>query len=261
MRSEKCEATVGRRRRTHTSAFRSDRAKSTPVRVFLIIVGLVLILGGVACGAPSVVTFRALDGDGYISGGGRMSTSTAAFITRTAQFKEVSEEEVEEGRTGGDVRLRIAAERPDGGDVVVAIGSAEAVQSLVVRGSSEVVSQLDFEPFEYTSVALGGSRPLGIPEEGLFVEFAGGPGRQEIIWTVEPGEWRAVIMNADGSPGVDVDVDFGARFPYLRGFAIAGIIIGGTVLLLGVVLLVIQFRPGRTRGEHSAGDDMAVAEA
>ncbi len=233
------------------------------MRIFLILISFVLILLGGACTVPSFVTYRALDSDGYVTGEGRMTTTSAAFVTETAQFKRITEEEVEENRVGGDTVLRIRAERPDGGDIVVAIGSTAAIQSFLVRGSAETVNDLDFDPFEYRGVVTGGGRPLPAPDEALFVEFASGPGQQEVEWTVQAGEWRAIIMNADGSPGVDVDVRFGVRFPYLRGFAIAGMIIGGALLLLGIALLAIQFRPGRNRKppepEEAEPADAAIA--
>ncbi|MBK9341725.1 MAG: hypothetical protein IPN07_01485 [Dehalococcoidia bacterium] len=222
------------------------------MRIFLSIVAVLFILGGGACAVPSLVTYRALDGEGYISGSGAMSTSTAAFVTGTAEFEEVSQDEVEESSPGGSVRIRIAAERTDGGEVLVAVGSAEAVQALVVRGSHEIVNGLEFEPFDFDGVAVGGTRPLAIPEAGLFAVSSSGPGRQEITWTVASGEWRAVIMNADGRPGVDVDVRFGVRFPYLRGFAIAGMVIGVVLILAGVLWLAFLYRPGRRR-EPDAG--------
>ncbi|WP_343392938.1 hypothetical protein [Candidatus Amarobacter glycogenicus] len=56
-----------------------------------------------------------------------------------------------------------------------------------------------------------------------------------------------MIMNADGQPGVDVDVRFGVRFPYLRGFAIAGMVIGVVLILAGVLWLAFLYRPGRRR--------------
>ena len=40
---------------------------------------------------------------------------------------------------------------------------------------------------------------------------ASGPGTQTVRWEPESGSWAVVVMNADGSPGVDVDVQLGAR--------------------------------------------------
>jgi hypothetical protein len=218
------------------------------VRILFIIIALVMILAGAACATPSFVTYRALDGDGYISGQGRMTTGSAAFVTRTAQFKEITEKEVEENRVGGDTVLKIRAERVDGGDVAVGIAPAADLDAYLVRGSGETVNDLDFDPFGYRGVVVGGARPLPPPDPALFVAFASGPGEQEVRWTVQSGEWRAVIMNADGSAGVDVEARFGARFPFLRGFAIAGMAIGGTIIVLGLLLLAFQFRPGRNKG-------------
>ncbi len=217
------------------------------MRILFIIAAVIMILAGVACATPSVVTFRALDGDGFISGDGRMTTGSAAFVTTTAQFKEITEEEVEENRVGGDTVLRIRAERVDGGDVVVGVAPAADLDAFLIRGSAETVNDLDFDPFGYRGVIVGGNRALPAPDPALFVAYAAGPGAQEIEWTVQAGEWRAIIMNADGSPGVDIDGRFAAKFAYLRGFAIAGMIIGGTLAALGLLILAIQFRPGRKK--------------
>ena len=227
------------------------------MRLLFVIAGVILILGGVACAAPSVVAYRSLDSDGYVNGNGRMTTRTAALVTDTAQFKKITEKEVEEGRTGGDVLLRISAERLDGGDVIVAVGTNEALQALLVTGSYEVVNDLEFEPFGYSGVALRGRDPLNQPEEGLFAAYAAGPGRQEVIWTIEAGDWRVLVMNADGSPDVEVDVRFGARFPHLRGWAIAWMIAGSVLCLLGIIILGIQFRPGRQKSTPQDEPELA----
>ena len=107
------------------------RHNANAVRILFIIIGVVLVLFGGACATPSFVTYRSLDSDGYISGDGRMTSTTAAFEIDTGHFREVTQKEVDEGRTGGDALLRIRAERTDGGDVVVAVGPAAAVQALL----------------------------------------------------------------------------------------------------------------------------------
>ena len=58
------------------------------MRIFLIVVGVLLALFGVACGASGIGAFRSVDGDGYVSGEGEMFTSTAALVVDTAEFRE-----------------------------------------------------------------------------------------------------------------------------------------------------------------------------
>ena len=54
-----------------------------------------------------------------------------------------------------------------------------------------------------------------------------------------------VIMNADGSSGIDVDARIGAEFPALGTVAWTVLIIGAGVTVIGVLLV----RPGG-RAEH-----------
>jgi hypothetical protein len=49
------------------------------------------------------------------------------------------------------------------------------------------------------------------------------------------------------------------RFPYLRGFAIAAMIIGSLAILLGLLLVALQFRAGRDRSASPEGDAGAPA--
>ena len=218
------------------------------MRIFLIIVGLLLALFGVACGASGVAAFRSVDGDGYVSGEGELFTSTAGFVFDTAEFREIDEDD--EGRNrSGNLRLRIRAERADRGEVLIGIGRLRDIEAFVQAGSYQTVSALDFDPLRYAQVNLGGSRELPQPSGQLFVASARGDGLQEVDWPIGSGEFRAIIMNGDGSAGVDVKSEFGVRFPYLRGFAVAAMVIGSLAVLLGVGLVAFQFRPGRARGE------------
>ncbi len=209
------------------------------MRIFLIILGAILALIGFACGSASFAAYRSVDSDGYVEGSGRMTTPTAAFVTDTAKFEKVDDNAA---ARAGKVKLRIAAERSDGGPVFVAIGRNEDVTSFLAGGSSAIVRDLEFGPFDYSAVAQGGTRPLPAPDTSSFRVAAAGPGRQEVVWNVEAGDWRALVMNADGSAGVDVQTSFAVRFPYLRGFAIAGMVIGAFLLVIGVLLIVFQAR-------------------
>jgi hypothetical protein len=65
-----------------------------------------------------------------------------------------------------------------------------------------------------------------------------------LTWDVEHGSWSVVVMNADGSRGVDAGVSAGANVPILPviGWGFLG---GGLVLLAvagGLVFLVVGRR-------------------
>ena len=58
-----------------------------------------------------------------------------------------------------------------------------------------------------------------------------------MTWDVKHGDWSVVVMNADGSRGVDTGVSAGADFPILS--ALAWGTVGGGLVLLGVASLLI----------------------
>ena len=76
---------------------------------------------------------------------------------------------------------------------------------------------------------------------------AEGTGRQTLRWTARPGDWMAVVMNPDGSPGVSVRADVGVSAPALPWLAtrllVAGVLAG---LLAGVLILIpVRLATGR----------------
>jgi hypothetical protein len=71
-----------------------------------------------------------------------------------------------------------------------------------------------------------------------------GTGQQPRPGRPGAGDWRIVLMKADGTPGVRVDVSVGARVPHLLTIAIAAR--GGGILLMlltgGGLYLVRRWR-------------------
>jgi hypothetical protein len=81
-----------------------------------------------------------------------------------------------------------------------------------------------------------------------------------MTWKVRDGDWSVVVMNADGSAGVDAGVRAGADVPFLgpAGWITLG---GGLVLLAGAGgLLYLGIRkPPRTRPERVTEREPVVA--
>lgn len=78
----------------------------------------------------------------------------------------------------------------------------------------------------------------GVPsEETFWIESAYGPGSQSIEWDLESGSYSLVLMNNDGSAGLDIGTIVSIRVPSLFGVSI-GLLAGGLLVsILGSVMV------------------------
>ena len=119
-----------------------------------------------------------------------------------------------------------------------------------LRGSSHaIVTDIDYSPFDADYSTRGGNRNPGAPGlETFWAAIAEGDWEQALNWEVEDGDWSIVVMNADGSAGVDTGVSVGAKLGFLDE---AGWISFGTGLVLLALtggLLYVGVRPRRAAG-------------
>jgi hypothetical protein len=64
-------------------------------------------------------------------------------------------------------------------------------------------------------------------------------------WKIRNGDYRVVVMNADGSPGVDVGGRVALAIPHLFAIGIGLLVAGLSVLVAGAVLLTLGLLSGR----------------
>ena len=77
--------------------------------------------------------------------------------------------------------------------------------------------------------------PASLP---IWTRHSEGLGAQVITWPFEEGDWTVVVMNADGSRGLDVTVDAGATFTGLGLLLVVLLIAAGISLLTGLALVI-----------------------
>ncbi len=83
-----------------------------------------------------------------------------------------------------------------------------------------------------------GSIVPGAPTSQTFwTESTYGAGTQILEWELEPGSYSLVLMNSDGSAGVDINIELGAKVPWLLGVGI-GFLAGGVVALVTSSIMV-----------------------
>lgn len=199
---------------------------------------LALALGGVGLWAHT--TQR--DADGWLSSSWRqLDTSANALTAEGVELGDIHGGPEDWISDLGPVRVR--ARRVDGGPVLVAIAPA-AQMTAAMRGVPHMQVQ-DLHRHGYSGTLHPGSQVLD-PATVDWAARASGPGTQTARWDPESGRWSVVVMNADGRPGVNVDVQVGARVSWL-GAVSAALLGGGALLALAAAALLVVGVGGTAR--------------
>ena len=214
---------------------RSNAARTTSV-VVGVIVGL-LSLGLIAVGGVLLWADSKKDDQGYISTHTkRFATSTSAIATDNLDVDSEGPGWLTSHDHYGNVRLEVAPRN----DKPVFVGIARTKDvSAYLRGTSHAtLTDVDIDPFRATYRTQTADRVPAAPAGNrIWVASAHGTGAQTVTWDVKHGDWSIVVMNADGSRGVDAGVNAGADFPILSALAWGSV--GGGLVLLGVASLLI----------------------
>jgi hypothetical protein len=210
-------------------------------RVILIVLGAIGVLFGLAVmagGGFLLWADRTQREDGYLTTPSeRFSTPTYA-LTRTRLDVETNGADwVLNDNWFGKVRIR--GESPGANTIFIGIGPEAAVAKYLASVAHASVQDVEFDPFRVTYHSVDGGAPQGPPtNQHFWVASASGVGTQTLTWKVRDGDWTVVLMNADGSRGVDADIDLGAKLSFLLWVAI-GLLIGGALVVVGSTALIV----------------------
>jgi hypothetical protein len=197
------------------------------------------------------------DDAGYLSTG-KHRLHTGAYAITTDDL------DVDLGAPGGLVnhdrfgRIRIAAESRNATPVFVGIAPTRDVARYLARTAHSAITDIDdgpFRSFHVTYQAHDGTRhPAAPAQQRFWVASAHGAGSQAMTWKIRDGNWSVVLMNADGSAGVDAGVRAGADIPFLSP---AGwISLGGGLVLVALAggLIVLGTRAPRRTATSDRSD-------
>jgi hypothetical protein len=214
---------------------------AAPGRVALFVFGglaALVSLTAVAAGGTAIVFDQTQrDAGGYISTStAHFSTSSYALVTDSYRAGTAADVFVTRDLLGRVV-VRIRSSRP----VFVGIGQASAVGAYLAGVRHEVAPSFDSRHKNFRLVA--GGAPATAPTAARFwVAHSVGSGAQLLTWTPTNGDWRIVLMNADGSLAVAADASIGARLPHLLAVGLAALGIGAAAALFAAGLLYAGLR-------------------
>jgi hypothetical protein len=177
--------------------------------------------------------------DGYVTTSTeRFATPTSALATENLDIDLDGAGWLVNSHTLGKLRLKVApaTDKP----VFVGIARTSDV-SRYLRGTAHAtLTDVDTDPFSATYRTAAGDRSATAPASQRFwAASATGGGTQSLTWKIRSGNWSVVVMNADGSSGVDAGVSAGADLPVLPALG-WGVLGGGVVLLLAGGVLIVR---------------------
>jgi hypothetical protein len=219
--------------------------RSRGARIALIVVGTIaaiLAFGFLAGGCALVGVDQVVrDDDGFVmSPSEDLRTPAYAIVSERADLDAKGAEWALDTFLG---TVRIRAESETGRELFVGIGRETAVSAYLLNVEHDVVTGLDEDP-EYERVP--GEAPRAAPATIPWEASASGTGELTLDWDPEDGDWRAVLMNADGSRGVAADVAIGAELDSLLWIGIVLLVVGallGTAAAFAVTAGVHRRRP------------------
>ena len=213
--------------------------------IALVITGSLATLfavGLLAIGGLAFVGESEKDSDGYLSTDThRFEAGTRALATENLDIDLGDGDWVMDTSDLGKVRLEV--ESGDDKPVFVGIARTGDVDDYLAGVSHSTLTDVSTSPFEadYNDHA-GDRRPVAPADSHIWAASEHGSGKQTLNWEIEDGDWSVVVMNADGSAGVDADISTGAKVPFLDELGWTAIGSGGFVLVAGVALLVMGIR-------------------
>ena len=240
----------------------TPRRRRTAGHIVAIVMGCFLLLPGfgvlVAGGSVGLAQAVATDDDGYFNVTlDRLESDGVAVAATDIWLDEVDGDAAPWVLDWLDLDLRL---RVDGAattdEVFVGIARSRDVERYLSTSAHSTIVEIDDHTPRYRED--GGTLTIGRPaDQDFWVESTAGAGEQQLDWEARGGRWSVVVMNADGSPAVDADVEVGARSGAVTPVAITLSVIGGLVALTAVLLIVIGVR-GRRSSDGTGGSGNAT---
>jgi hypothetical protein len=210
----------------------ATRSPLTGGRLAAVIAGsliLLLALMAAVAGAGLQWASSKKDDSGYY-------TTDTVRINTTAHAVATDDLDIN-GIPSGLGKLRVNVDARNGKPVFAGIAPTRDVDAYLLNSRHAILTDVDFDPFDPTYRTSGGTGTPARPADQSFWA-ATSDGSKPLDWKVKEGDWSVVVMNADGSAGVDARVSAGASLPFVDDAELAAWIAAGLLLALGGGLLV-----------------------
>ncbi|MFZ0626693.1 MAG: DUF4389 domain-containing protein, partial [Acidimicrobiia bacterium] len=222
--------------------------------IFGAMLGL-LAVGLLAAGAGLMWAYGTQrSADGYFTSA-TTELSTGTYALTTAQI-DLGSRPGDWFPSGQIATVRFNVEPSSDGPVFIGIGPDDQVSDYLDGVGVAQVTHFGLRGSDVTYKTTQGEAPPTPPEEQTFwVASSQSADAQSLTWDLESGRWAVVIMNADGSTGVNAALSAAASVAILIPIAIGLLIAGAIFGVIAAVMLVFAIR-----GNGSVPAPVAPAE-
>ena len=206
------------------------------------LIGLALLLAGVAV----IAVYAFGRDDGYFNSD-RKELKSGTYAITTGEI-DLGADELDWAPDAilGKVRVQVDSEEP----VFVGIGSDEDVNRYLGGVAHDELTDFNGDRPDFD--LHGGRAPRTPPRKQPFwVAESEGPGEQTVTWDAEFGRWTAVVMNANGARGIDVEAEAGVKLDWVI-WAGLGILVVGLLMAGGAVVLILLIGRRASRDSTTA---------
>lgn len=207
-------------------------------KTVLIVIGAILTLCGLGCVVPGALIATVAGTDNTLSSDFHaIGTATPALVSETARISDATPAG---GSAVPGTTLRITGRSDE--ELFLGVARASDVDRYLDGVAVEQVQDLELTPYRMDTLRRDGELRAEPPvEQDFWVASASGRS-PTLVWPVEEGDYRIVIMNADGSPGVFGEAQFGLQIRGLFGIGLGWVIAALLVAAVGIVLLILGIR-------------------
>jgi hypothetical protein len=208
-----------------------------------------------ALGGGAVLALGGSDGE-FSSGHRDVSTGSSALVSGVATINSTADVT----SALGQPRVKVAADSMNNDrNVFVGVGRKADVDRYLAGAAIDRVTDVEVDPWSLDKTRREGSvKPKPPATQSFWVAKSSGSSAA-IDWKVRDGNYRVVVMNADGSRGVRTESEFAVQVPHLGAAALAMLIVGLVVIGGGIALMAVPGSGSRGRSAPAPGATQTYA--
>jgi hypothetical protein len=219
----------------------------------LAVIGSVLAISG-----GGVLAAFGLDGEVGL-GSHLLSTPATAVVSSVASIKHTHDT----ATFLGQPKLRISASPIQGTSrIFVGIGPAAAVDRYLAGIATQQSTDLSMQTTASSAIRHNGrnnAQPPGTQQ--FWVARATSTRMAQVNWKVRDGQYRVVIMSANGQSGFATTTSIGITIPNIADWALAAILLGLLIVAGGTALVLRANRQPRNGSSIPSATSPAATSA